>query len=369
MPHLFEPLTLKDLTLRNRIGVSPMCQYSYTNGFGNDWLLAHLGARAAGGAGLVIAEATAVEPRGRITPHDLGIWSDAHVEPLARAARFIAEMGAVPGVQIAHAGRKASNSRPWDGGKPLPAGDPAGWQIIGPSPLPFADGYQTPQEMDAAAIRAVQGAFRDAAARALQAGFRWIEIHGAHGYLIHSFLSPLSNQRADAYGGSLENRARFLLETVRAVQEVWPERLPLTVRLSCTDWVEGGWSLDDTLALAVLLKEAGVDLIDCSSGGNAAAGNAAAGNAAAGSAPHAIVPAGAGYQVPFAEAVRRQAGVASAAVGLITAPAHADEIIRNGRADLVLLGRELLRRPHWPLSAAVELKQPVPVPAQYLRAF
>lgn len=354
MPHLFDTFAIKDVTLRNRIGVSPMCQYSYTDGFSNDWQLAHLGSRAAGGAGLVIAEAAAVEARGRITPDDLGIWSDAHIAPLERVARFIRQQGAAAGIQIAHAGRKASTARPWDGGRPLPLEHPRAWPVIGPSPLPFAESYQVPQALSLAEIAAVQDSFRAAAARALAAGFNWLEIHGAHGYLIHSFLSPLSNQRTDAYGGSFDNRARFLLETVRAVRTAWPERLPLTVRLSCTDWVEGGWSIEETVALAGRLKAEGVDLIDCSTGGNAA---------------HAVVPAAAGYQVPFAEAVRRGAQIPTAAVGLITAPTHADEIVHNGRADLVLLGREVLRDPYWPLHAAVALKQPAPVPSQYLRAF
>lgn len=354
MPHLFDPFPLKDITLRNRIGISPMCQYSYTDGFSNDWQLVHLGARAAGGAGLVIAEATAVEARGRITPDDLGIWSDAHVEGLARTAHFIQEMGALPGIQIAHAGRKASTTRPWDGGSPLPADHPRGWPVIAPSAIAFAEGYQTPQEMSKDDIRTVQAAFRDAAARALAAGFNWLELHGAHGYLIHSFYSPVSNQRADEYGGSFDNRIRFLMETVAAVRGVWPERLPLTVRLSCTDWVEGGWMPEDTVALARCLKAAGVDLIDCSSGGTAA---------------RAVVPVGPGYQVPFAEAVRHGAGLPTAAVGLVTAPEQADEIVRNGRADVVLLGRESLRDAYWLLHAARTLKQPAPVPSQYLRAF
>lgn len=354
MSHLFEPFTLRGITLRNRIGMSPMCQYSYTDGFSNDWQLAHLGARATGGVGLVIAEASAVEARGRITPDDSGIWSDAHIEPLARAVRFIHSQGAVAGIQIAHAGRKAAAIRPWDGGGPLSPADPRYWPVVGASPIPFADGYQIPHELSKPEILEVQAAFAAAAGRALAAGFEWLEIHGAHGYLIHSFYSPLANQRTDEYGGSFENRIRFMLETARAVRQVWPERLPLTVRISCTDWLEGGWTAEDSAALARRLKEEGVDLIDCSSGGNA---------------PTAPVPLGAGYQVPLSETVRRGASIATAAVGLITAPAQADEIIRNGRADLVLLGRELLRDPYWPLHAAQVLKQPAPVPPQYLRAF
>ena len=353
MAHLFEPLTIRDVTLRNRIGVSPMCMYSYTNGFSNDWQLVHLGARAAGGAGLIIAEATAVEDRGRITPDDVGIWSDAHIGPLQRVTRFLKQYGAVPGVQIAHAGRKAATTRPWDGGKPLPAGDPRGWQVIGPSPLPFNAGYQVPHELSVAEIHAVQASFRAAAQRAFTAGFEWLEIHAAHGYLIHSFYSPLSNRRSDAYGGSFANRIRFLLETVQAVRAAWPERLPLTVRISGTDWAEGGWTLEESVELARCLKDAAVDLVDCSSGGNL---------------PNARVPLGAGYQVPISEAVRRGAGILTASVGLITSPAQADEIVRNGRADVVLLGREMLRDPNWAIHAAQALKQPAPVPPQYLRA-
>ncbi len=354
MTHLFEPYTLRGVTLRNRTGMAPMCQYSYADGFSNDWQLAHLGARAAGGLGLIIAEATAVEARGRITPHDAGIWSDAHIEPLARVTSFIKKQGTTPGIQIAHAGRKASTQRPWDGGRPiLPEAGPDGWQVVGASPLPFAEGYATPHELSRSEIREVQGAFAAAAGRALAAGFEWLEIHAAHGYLIHSFYSPLSNHRTDEYGGSFENRTRFLIETTRAVRRIWPERLPLTVRLSCTDWVEGGWTVRESVELAGLLKAEGVDLIDCSSGGNV---------------PSAPVPLGPGYQVPLSEAVRT-AGIATAAVGLITAPAQADEIIRNGRADLVLLGRELLHDPSWPIHAAVALKQPAPVPPQYLRGY
>jgi 2,4-dienoyl-CoA reductase-like NADH-dependent reductase (Old Yellow Enzyme family) len=354
MPHLFEPLTIRGITLRNRIGVSPMCMYSYTDGFSNDWQIIHLGARAAGGAGLVIAEATAVEPRGRITPHDVGIWSDEHVEPLARVTRIVKENGAVPGIQIAHAGRKASSRRPWDNGKPILPDEPPGWQVVGPSPIAFSEDHGIPHELSVSEIHAVQDAFRAAALRALAAGFEWLELHAAHGYLIHSFYSPLSNQRTDEYGGSFENRIRFLMETIRAVRPIWPERLPLTVRISGTDWVEGGWTVAESIELARHLKAEGVDLIDCSSGGGAA---------------QARVPIGSGYQIPISEAVRHGADILTAAVGLITAPAQADEIIRNGRADVVLLGREMLRDPYWALHAAQVLKQPAPVPQQYLRAF
>ena len=350
MPHLFEPLTIKGVTLRNRIGVSPMCMYSYTDGFSNDWQLAHLGARAVGGAGLVIAEATAVEARGRITPYDLGIWADEQIEPLARVTRFIKEHGAVAGIQIAHAGRKAGSKRPWETGEP----QRPGWQGVAPSPMAFTPDSRIPHALNKDEITGIQAAFRDGAQRALVAGFEWLEIHAAHGYLIHSFYSPLSNQRTDEYGGSFENRIRFLLETVRVIRPVWPERLPLTVRISGTDWVEGGWTVDDSVELARHLKTEGVDLVDCSSGG---------------AAPNAKVPAGPGYQVHIAEAVRRGAGIQTAAVGLITTPAQADEIIRNEQADLVLLGREMLRDPHWAIHAAQALGQPAPVPSQYLRAF
>jgi 2,4-dienoyl-CoA reductase-like NADH-dependent reductase (Old Yellow Enzyme family) len=354
MPHLFEPLTIKNITLRNRIGVSPMCMYSYQNGFSNDWQVIHLGARAAGGAGLIIAEATAIDPIGRITPYDVGIWSDAHIAPLERVTRVIKENGAVAGIQIAHAGRKAGSRRPWDIGKPRQPDELPSWQGVGPSPVAFNDDYEVPHELSLDEIRGVQDSFRVAAKRALAAGFEWLEIHAAHGYLLHSFYSPLSNQRTDEYGGSFENRIRFLLETVRAVREVWDERLPLTVRISGIDWADGGWNVEDSVDLAQRLKTDGIDLIDCSSGGGVA---------------QAKVPAGPGYQVPISEAVRHGANILTAAVGLVTAPVQADEIIRNGRANLVLLGREMLRDPYWAMHAAQILKQPAPIPSQYLRAF
>ena len=354
MPHLFEPLTIKDITLRNRIGVSPMCMYSYSDGFSNDWQVIHLGARAVGGAGLIIAEATAVDPLGRITPYDAGIWSDAHIEPLSRVTRVIKENGAVAGIQIAHAGRKAGSRRPWDIGKPRHSDELPTWQGVAPSPIAFSEEYAVPHELSVDEIHQIQDSFRTAAGCALAAGFEWLEIHAAHGYLLHSFYSPLSNQRTDEYGGSFENRIRFLLETARAVREVWDERLPLTVRISGTDWVDAGWSVDDSVQLARRLKAERVDLIDCSSGGGVA---------------QAKVPAGPGYQVPISEAVRHGVDILTATVGLITAPQQADEIIRNGRADLVLLGREMLLDPYWALHAAQVLKQPAPVPPQYLRAF
>ena len=353
MPHLFDPLTLRGVTLRNRIGVSPMCQYSAVDGFANDWHLVHLGSRAVGGAGLVMTEATAVEARGRISPSDLGIWSDAHVPPLARIARFVKEQGAVPGIQLAHAGRKASHAVPWKGDAPL-ADAEGGWTPIAPSAIPFSPKDRIPSEMTKSDIAAVLDAFHAAALRAREAGFAWAELHAAHGYLAHSFLSPLSNRRTDEYGGGFENRIRFVLAAVRAVRSAWPEERPLSVRLSCTDWAEGGWTIEESVSLARRLKDEGADLVDCSSGGLVF---------------DAKVPAGAGYQVPFAEAVRRGAGLPTAAVGMITDPMQADEIVRNGRADLVFLAREELRNPYWPIRAAQALGHAdrLEIPPQYWR--
>jgi 2,4-dienoyl-CoA reductase-like NADH-dependent reductase (Old Yellow Enzyme family) len=356
MSHLFAPLTIKSVTLRNRIGVSPMCMYSATDGVMNDWHLVHLGARAAGGAGLVIAEATAVSPEGRITPSDAGLWTDEQIEPLVRINRFVKSQGAVAGVQLAHAGRKAGAARPWEGGGHL-ADAAGGWPVIGPSAAAFGGSlHKVPTAMTEADIARVQRDFVEAARRALLAGYEWLELHGAHGYLVHQFLSPKSNLRTDRYGGSFENRIRFLLETTRGVRGVWPESWPLTVRLSCTDWVEGGWTIEESVALARRLKAEGVDLIDCSSGGAVA---------------DAKIPVSPGYQVQFAERIRRDAGIATAAVGLITEPAHADAIVREGRADVVLLAREFLRDPHWPLRAARALgrKDAVVPPPQYARAY
>jgi 2,4-dienoyl-CoA reductase-like NADH-dependent reductase (Old Yellow Enzyme family) len=353
MPHLFEPFRLRDVTLRNRIGVSPMCQYSSLDGFANDWHLVHLGARAIGGAGLIVAEATAVEARGRISPNDLGIWQDAHIDGLARVTAFIKSHGAAAGIQLAHAGRKASTARPWDGGKALDAAS-GGWRdVVGPSASPFGDGYVTPSALDVAQIAAVIAAFRDAARRADAAGFDLIELHAAHGYLLHSFYSPLSNTRTDAYGGAFDNRIRLTLEVIRAVRAVWPQHKPLALRISATDWVDGGWTLDDSVLLAKRAAALGVDLIDCSSGG---------------AAPNITIPVGPGYQVPLSERVRREAQVPCATVGMISTAQHADEIVRNERADIVLLGRELLRDPHWPLRAAHTLGQTSPAPLQYARA-
>lgn len=356
MSHLFEPLTIKSITLRNRIGVSPMCMYSSEDGVANDWHLVHLGARAAGGAGLVIAEATAVSPEGRITPGDAGIWADKHVEPISRINRFIKSQGAVPGIQLAHAGRKASASRPWEGGAHLP-NDQGGWQTVAPSAVAFGGELdKVPHALTVAEIAKVQADFVAAAKRSLAAGVEWLELHGAHGYLGHQFLSPLANRRTDQYGGSFENRIRFLLEVARAVRAVWPENLPLTARLSCTDWVDGGWTIEESVDLARRLKAEGLDLIDCSSGG------------VVGSAK---IPVGAGYQVPLSARIRRDAQIATAAVGLITDPMQADQIVRNGEADLVLLAREFLRDPNWPLRAAraLHVKPPVTPPPQYGRAW
>ena len=350
---LFTPLALRSVTLRNRIGMSPMCQYSAVDGRVGDWHVVHYGARAVGGVGLVIVEAAGVEARGRISSADVGIWEDGQVEPLARVVRVVAENGAAPGIQLAHAGRKASVRPPWDqGGVPrLPAD--GGWTPVAPSALPFAAGHATPEPLDEAGIAGVVRAFAAAARRALAAGFQVVEIHAAHGYLLHEFLSPLSNQRTDRYGGSLENRTRIVREVVEAVRREWPDRLPLLLRVSCTDWTEGGWDLPQTVELAREVRALGVDVIDCSSGGNVAT---------------ARIPAGPGYQVPFAEVVRRDAAVATAAVGMITSPAQAETVIRSGQADLVLLARELLRDPHFPLRAARELGVDGPWPLQYLRA-
>jgi 2,4-dienoyl-CoA reductase-like NADH-dependent reductase (Old Yellow Enzyme family) len=356
MPSLFDPFTLRGVTLRNRIGVSPMCQYSCVDGVVTDWHLVHLGSRAVGGAGLVIAEASGVEARGRITPGCAGLWSDAHVAAYAPITKFIKQHGAVPGIQIAHAGRKGSDRVPWDDGPQLTTAD-GGWETIAPSAVAFGNDLPiVPRAMTRDDIATVQAAFVKAAERAVATGFEWLEIHAAHGYLAHSFYSPLSNQRTDDYGGSFDNRIRFLLETTRAVRLVWPEQLPLTVRLSASDWVEGGWTIDDSVELARRLKLEGVDLIDCSSGGNTT-----------GVSRSVLRP---GYQVPFAEKIRREAGIATAAVGLITEPGLADAIAAEGRADLVFLAREELRDPYWPLHAAKKLGRNVDyVPVQYARAF
>jgi 2,4-dienoyl-CoA reductase-like NADH-dependent reductase (Old Yellow Enzyme family) len=353
MTHLFEPLAIRDLTFANRVFVSPMCQYSSTDGFASDWHLVHLGSRAVGGAGLVLTEATAVVPEGRISPQDLGIWKDEHVEPLRRIARFIHEQGSVAGMQLAHAGRKASTYAPWAGHGRIPENE-GGWKnVVAPSALAFAPGYPMPQALSIDWIKNLVSAFGAAARRACEAGFRVIEIHAAHGYLIHEFLSPLSNQRTDAYGGSFENHTRILREVVAAVRGSWPEGAPLFVRISATDWIEGGWDIQQSVELSRQLKGLGVDLIDCSSGGNVA---------------HAKIPVGPGYQTQFAEQIRREAGVLTGAVGMITSPVQAEHILVTEQADAVIVARELLRDPYWPLRAARELGQAISWPVQYLRA-
>jgi 2,4-dienoyl-CoA reductase-like NADH-dependent reductase (Old Yellow Enzyme family) len=350
---LFQPFKIREVQFRNRIGVSPMCQYSSTDGFANDWHLVHLGSRAVGGAALVMMEATAVTPEGRISPHDMGIWKDEHIEPLARMTRFIESHGAVPAIQIAHAGRKASASAPWLGGGSL-SPEQGGWSpVLAPSAIAFDEASQVPHAMTGAEIQAVKRAFSDAAQRSLKAGFKVLELHAAHGYLLHSFLSPLSNQRTDAYGGSFDNRIRLLLEMTEQVRQIWPDTLPLLVRISATDWVEGGWDLEQSVQLCAELKKRGVDLLDVSSGG---------------AVPYAKIQVGPGYQVPFASKIRQEAELPTAAVGAITEAHQADEIVRTGQADMVFLGRELLRDPYWPLHAAHALGVTLPWPNQYERA-
>ena len=349
---LFTPFQLRSVSFANRIGVSPMCEYSSVDGFAADWHLVHLGARAQGGAGLVILEASAVVPEGRISIADLGIWKDEHIPNLQRIATFLHQQGARAGIQLAHAGRKGGMSAPFTGERLL---DPSegGWQPVAPSALAFSPTYAVPTALDQAGIDAVIEAFRQATHRAFKAGFDLVEIHAAHGYLIHQFLSPLVNTRTDQYGGSFENRTRIVREVVEAVRKVWPERLPLWLRISASDWTEGGWTIEDSIALAKQVKPLGVDLIDSSSGGIV---------------PSAKIPLGPGYQTPFAERIRKEAGILTGAVGMITSPEQAQHIIGTGQADLVLLARELLREPYWPLRAAHVLKQPIEWPKQYERA-
>jgi 2,4-dienoyl-CoA reductase-like NADH-dependent reductase (Old Yellow Enzyme family) len=351
MPKLFSPLTIRKVTLRNRIVMSPMCQYTATDGIASDWHLSHLGSRAVGGAGLIIAEATAVTPEGRITPGDLGLWSDDHIAGLARIAGFIHDQGAVAGIQLAHAGRKASCARPWEGSKQLDESH-GGWQTVAPSAMPFLPVERLPVALDSDGIKNTVASFRSAAVRARKAGFRVAEIHSAHGYLLHEFLSPLTNRRTDGYGGSFSNRIRLLTEVTDAVRAVWPEDRPLFVRISSTDWITGGWTVDDSVRLAEILRDHGVDLVDCSSGG---------------AVNDAVIPFGPGYQVPFAQAIRRT-GIATGAVGLITTAGQAETILKEEKADLILMGRELLRNPYFPLLAARELQADVSWPVQYLRA-
>lgn len=351
--NLFSPITFKSITLKNRIAVSPMCQYSSQDGFASPWHLVHLGTRAIGGAGLILTEATAVQPEGRISPNDLGIWSDDHIPPLKEIVDFIETHGAVAGIQLAHAGRKASTKRPWEG-RGMVSPEEQGWEPVAPSAIPFSHDSATPKELNIAEIKETINAFAAAASRAYQAGFKVLEIHSAHGYLLHEFLSPITNQRTDQYGGIFENRIRLLIEIIDAVKKVWPENLPIFVRISATDWVDStSWDLDESIKLANLLKSKGIDLIDTSSGGMV---------------EHARIPTGSGYQTTFANHIRQKADIATGAVGEITSPSQADHIIRTGQADIVLLGREMLRNPYWPLSAAKELGYAAVWPKQYLAA-
>jgi 2,4-dienoyl-CoA reductase-like NADH-dependent reductase (Old Yellow Enzyme family) len=352
LSELFSSLKIRGIEFKNRIAVSPMCQYSSKNGLPNDWHFVHLGSHAVGGAALVMTEATAVSPEGRISPDDAGIWSDKHAEAYQGITKFISSQKCVPGIQLAHAGRKASTYSPWKGkGKVEP--EDGGWQTIAPSAIPFADNFPNPTEMTKEDIQVVINQFKVVAERSLQAGFKIIELHFAHGYLAHEFFSPLSNHRKDEYGGSLENKCRFALEVTKAVREIVPENLPLFVRISASDWVEGGWDIEGSVQLSKWLKEAGADLIDCSSGGNV---------------PTAKIPVTPGYQVPFAEKIKKETGILTGAVGLITSPVQAESIIKNGQADIVLLGREMLRNPYWPLKAAKDSNVDVEWPVQYARA-
>ncbi|WP_310570459.1 NADH:flavin oxidoreductase/NADH oxidase [Gemmatimonas sp.] len=354
MSALFSPLTLRSLTLRNRVGVSPMCQYSSDNGFATDWHLVHLGAFATGGAGLVITEAAAVTPEGRISPQDLGIWDDAHIPMLRRITDFCRAQGTVMGIQLAHAGRKASTRRPWEQPGGAVAVAEGGWDnVMAPSAVPFAPNYPSPHELSLEGIAHVIASFRAAARRAFEAGFQIIELHAAHGYLLHEFLSPIANTRTDHYGGSFENRIRLTLEVTDAVRAVWPDELPLIVRISATDWAEGGWNVEESVQLATQLHARGVDLLDCSSGGLAA---------------HQQITIGPGYQVPFARRIRAESKLPTAAVGLITDATQAEQIVADGSADMVFLARELLRNPRWPLLAAHALGASITWPPQYERA-
>jgi len=353
MANLFSPITIKNIELKNRIVVSPMCEYSSIDGFANNWHLVHLGSRAIGGAALIITEANAVSPEGRISYGDLGIWKDEQIEKLKEITDFVHAQGAYIGTQLAHAGRKASHEKPWLGNAQIPADHENGWETFAPSAVPFTETEDAPTALDKAGIEKVKADFKTAAIRADKAGFDLIELHGAHGYLINQFLSPLSNKRTDEYGGSFENRIRFLLEVIDAVHEGWPAEKLLFVRISATEWVDGGWDADDSVALAKVLKNKGVDLVDCSTGGNS---------------PLQQIPVKPGYQVEFAEKVKHEAGILTGAVGLITTPKQAEEIISSGQADVVLLAREFLRDPHFPLRAAHELNVDVKWPDQYDRA-
>ena len=351
MTKIHEPITIKSVTIKNRIGMSPMCQYSSVNGFANDWHFVHYGTRAVGGAGLIMVEATAVTPEGRITGADLGLWSDTQIIGLQKITNFVHQHGAIAGIQIGHAGRKASHDVPSAGGKQLSVHE-GGWHTVAPSAIPFEESEISPDELSKEEIDVITAQFKATALRAKQAGFKVLEIHAAHGYLVHQFYSPLSNHRTDEYGGSYENRIRLLLEITAAVQTVWPEEYPLFVRLSATDWSDGGWELKDTVELSRILHEMGVDLIDCSSGGNN---------------PLAKIPLAPGYQVEFSGAIKRT-GILTASVGLITSPGQISEILKDEKADMIFLGRELLRNPYFPLHAALETGDEVPWPKQYTRA-
>ncbi len=352
MSQLFSPLTIKNITLKNRIVVSPMCQYSCKDGFATDWHLVHLGSRAVGGAALIIQEASAVSADGRITYADLGIWKDEHIEKLKTIVDFIHSNGAVAGIQLAHAGRKASCEIPWLGGKQIKSGEHY-WQTVAPSPLPFNEDDMIPHELSKNEIAALVNDFKLAAVRAIKAGYKIIEIHAAHGYLINEFLSPLSNHRTDEYGGSFENRVKFLIEIIEAIQTVWPSTVPLFVRISASDWVEAGWTIDDSVKLSSILKIRGIDLIDASSGG---------------SVPYAKIPAAPGYQVPFAAAIKKQTGILTGAVGIITTAQQAEEILKKQQADVIIIAREHLRDPYFALHAAKELAEDITWPDQYARA-
>ncbi len=352
MSILMSPIQIRGTRIRNRIMVSPMCQYSSSEGFANEWHLVHLGSRAVGGAGLVFSEATAVSPEGRISIDDLGIWKDDHIPMLKTITTFVSRQGAIPGIQLAHAGRKASIRAPWKGDSLIPMNE-GGWQTVAPSALPFSEALSRPVALDLAGIDKVKKDFAAAALRALEAGFRVLEIHAAHGYLLHEFLSPLSNHREDAYGGSLENRMRLLLEITAKLRALWPAEYPLFVRISCTDWREDGWTLADSVILAGKLKELGVDLVDCST---------------AGILPGIHIPLGPGYQVPFAERIRQETGIRTGAVGLITSAQQAEDILQKGQADLIVLARQFLRDPYFPIHAADDLGDEIPWPDQYLRA-
>jgi len=353
MSKLLSPFTIKSVTFRNRIAISPMCQYSSKDGFANDWHLVHLGSRAVGGAGLIIQEATAVSPEGRITPADLGIWKEEHLEKLKSIVSFVHAQGSKIGIQLAHAGRKASHDLPWRGGKQLNIDDPEAWQTVAPSAIPFLEGTHPPTALTAEGINKVINDFKKATMRAVEAGYDVLEIHSAHGYLLHEFLSPLTNRRTDLYGGVFTNRIRLLLEIIDGVKKHWPDDKPLFVRISATDWAEGGWNIDESAELSKKLKQLGVDLIDCSSGGLV---------------PHQKIPLGPGYQVPFAQRIKKEAGILTAAVGLITSTEQAEEILLSDKADLILIARESLRNPYFPMNAAKESGEELVWPNQYLRA-